>query len=138
MGMDLTPAQINEFLQKAYPAAFAEGIRCEDIGAGYAIARWPHDEETLRPGRYISGPVLFGLADVALWVAGFTATGIETMAVTSEMSMRFLRPARNGDLLAKASINNVSHRHIVGTIELWIDGQPDKLVAVAQGTYARP
>ena len=42
------------------------------------------------------------------------------------------------DLLAKASINNVSRRHIVGTIELWIDGQPDKLVAVAQGTYARP
>jgi uncharacterized protein (TIGR00369 family) len=78
------------------------------------------------------------LADTALWFAVFSVIGIESMAVTSEMSIRFLRPAQNGDLLAQATIDSVSAKRIVGTIKLWIDGSPDRLVAVAQGSYATP
>jgi len=133
-----TADEINAFLLEAFPAAAADGIRCVDVGEDWAMARWPYDESTLRPGGYISGPVMFSLADSALWFASFTAVGIEAMAVTSEMSIRFLRPARGGDLIARASIQSVGRRRLVGTIELWIGGVPDKLVAVAQGTYARP
>ena len=81
---------------------------------------------------------MFTLADSALWFASFTVLGIEAMAVTSEMSIRFLRPARNGDLVARARIQSVGQRRLAGTIELWIDGEPEKLVAIAQGTYSRP
>lgn len=133
-----TVDQVNAHFVDAYPAAALSGVRCESIEDRAATARWTFDETQLRPGRYISGPTMFGLADTALWFAVFSVIGIETMAVTSEMSIRFLRPAQHGDLLATATINSVSRRRIVGTIELWVDGEPDRLVAIAQGSYARP
>lgn len=136
--MNPTPDEINGFLQESFPAAAGDGIRCTAVGDNWAEARWPFDESTLRPGGYISGPVIFSLADSALWFATFTAIGVEAMAVTSEMSIRFLRPAISGDLLARAHIQSVGRRRVVGTIELWIDGDPERLVAVAQGAYARP
>ncbi|MCL1593823.1 MAG: PaaI family thioesterase [Actinomycetia bacterium] len=138
MNYNLSAEQINKAFVDAYPAAAASGVSCEDIGHHTATARWTFDEAQLRPGRYISGPTMFMLADTALWFAVFSAIGITSMAVTSEMSIRFLRPAQDGDLLAKARVDSVSGKRIVGTIKLWIDGNPDRLVAVAQGSYARP
>lgn len=130
--------EVNEFLAEAFPAAYADGVRCEEVEVGTAVARWHFDETQLRPGAYIPGPRIFALADTALWFAAFTIIGFEPMAVTSEMSIRFVRPARGNDLMARATINSTSARRLVGSIELWIDGSQEKLVAVAQGTYARP
>lgn len=134
----LTVDEVNAFLVEAFPAAARDGMRCVELGEGSATARWTFDETELRPGNYISGPRIFGLADSALWFATFTVIGLEAMAVTSEMSVRFLRPAQGGDLLARATINSASARRLVGTIHLWVDGEPERLVAVAQGSYARP
>lgn len=125
-------------MAEGFPSAYAEMMRCEEIGDLYAVARWTYNEAELRPGAYISGPRIFGLADIAFWMATFTVNGLEAMAVTSEMSIRFLRPAQNGDLLARADIESVSRKRIVANVKLWIDGRPDSLVAVAQGSYARP
>lgn len=134
----LDVATVNRVIAESFTAAHSDGFRCEELGEGWAIGRWFYQADQLRPGNYIPGPVMFGLADVSLWMAVFTAIGVEVMAVTSEMSIRFLRPAQGGDLMAKAVVNSVSSRRIVGTIELWVDGMPDRLVAVAQGTYVRP
>lgn len=138
MPIDLTPDQVNEFVAEVFPASYADGMRCVSIDEGAAEVRWPFDEAKLRPGAYIPGPVMFALADSALWYATFSVIGLEPMAVTSEMSIRFLRPGQGGDLLGRASINSVGTRRIVGTVEMWVEGKPDKLVAVAQGSYARP
>lgn len=138
MSFDLTPDAVNQMLATEFPSAYEHGHRCVELGDGVAVSRWSFDESKLRPGAYVPGPTLFGLADTALWFATFTVIGIEPMAVTSEMSIRFLRPAQNGDVLARATINSVSRRRIVGTIEMWVDGRPDRLVAVAQASYARP
>lgn len=135
---DISVHDVNDHLLDVYPAAAESGVRCDHIGKGSATARWAFDETQLRPGRYISGPTQFMLADTALWFAVFSAIGIESMAVTSEMSIRFLRPAQNGDLLAEATIDSISARRIVGTIKLWIEGDSERPVAVAQGSYARP
>lgn len=134
----LTAAAIDAYLGEAYPAAAASGISCEDVGDHSATARWRFDEAALRPGRYISGPTMFAVADTALWFAVFSVVGIQSMAVTSEMSIRFLRPAKDGDLLARAKVHSVGSRRVVGTVEIWVEGAPDRLVAVAQGSYARP
>lgn len=138
MSPDLTPDAVNELVAREFPASFAEGNRCVELGAGWALAQWSFDVAKLRPGAYVPGPTLFALADSALWYACFTVLGLEPMAVTSEMSIRFLRPAQGGDVLARATINSVSKRRLVGTIELWVDGAPGRLVAVAQGSYSPP
>jgi len=43
-----------------------------------------------------------------------------------------------GDVLAHADVRSASSRRIVGTIEVWVEGNRERLVAVAQGTYVRP
>lgn len=136
--MPPTTEEVNDFIADSFPSAYDETMRCEEVGEGYAVARWTYNEAELRPGKYISGPRIFGLADIAFWIATFTVNGLEAMAVTSEMSIRFLRPAQYGDLLARADIDSVTRRRIVATVKLWIDGSPDNLVAIAQGSYARP
>lgn len=133
-----SPEEVNAFLEETFPAAHADGMRCDEVEVGTALARWHFDETQLRPGAYIPGPRIFALADIALWFAAFTVIGFEPMAVTSDMSIRFLRPAQGSDLMARATINSTSARRLVGSIEMWTDGSPEKLVAVAQGTYARP
>lgn len=134
----LTVADVNDFVAETFPSSHAAGTRCEEIGDGFAVARIPYDPDRLRPGGYISGPTMFAAADSALWYAVFSEIGLVAMAVTSEMSIRFLRPAIGGDLLARATVDSTSRRRIVGTVRLWVDGAPDRPVAMAQGSYAIP
>ena len=63
--------------------------------------------------------------------------GIEPMTLTSELSIRFLRPARGRELRARADLHQVGRRSIVGSVVAWTDDVA-KPVAVAQGTYVRP
>jgi uncharacterized protein (TIGR00369 family) len=115
------------------------GNVCADVGADFALACSDIVDENLRPGGFISGPRQFGLADAALWYLVFGATGrIEPMAMTSELSIRYLRPARGSKLWARATLEQAGRRNVVGTVHLWCDDRPDKITATAQGTYALP
>ena len=96
------------------------------------------DERSRRPGDIISGPTIFGLCDAVLWYALFGAVGLEPMALTSELSIRYLRPARGDTVFARAELHHVGKRSVIGSIRCWVDEAEDKTVAVAQGTYIRP
>ena len=130
-----TPAAVNEFFAREFPSAHAAHYRCVEIGAGFAVARWPYDATQLRPGSLISGPTQFALADLAFWFATFTAVGLAPMAVTSELYISFLRPARGGDLLARAELLRAGKSKISGVVRLWIDGEPDRPVSHVTGSY---
>ena len=59
------------------------------------------------------------------------------MAVTWELKINFLRPATGGDLIADATLHRfgrLSH----ASVALYVDGEPDALVAHASCTYAVP
>ena len=134
--MALTPEEIHRFLADEFPAA--EGVECLEVGNRHAVVRWTHVSSGLRPGRLISGPTQFSLADTALYFAVFGAIGIEPMAVTVDLSIRFLRPATGGDLVARADLLHIGGTRIYGEVDLWVEGNADALVAHATGTYARP
>jgi uncharacterized protein (TIGR00369 family) len=110
---------------------------CEAVGDGWAVCVIEPGENSLRPGGIISGPTVFGACDAALYYACFTRIGIEPMVLTSELSIRYLRPARGTVLRARAELHHVGRRSIIGTVVAWTDSI-DKPVAVAQGTYVRP
>jgi uncharacterized protein (TIGR00369 family) len=135
MDAAVTADEINEYMTGGFPGT---GNRCVEVGARYAVARYDVDQKMLRPGGYISGPTQFSLADAVLWYALFGAVGIEPMAVTSELSIRYLRPAIGEVLFARADLNIVGKRSVIGTIEVWVDDRRDRITAVAQGTYIRP
>lgn len=134
--MDLTPDHINALLGEQVPDAVH---RCTELAATHAVARLTVSAGDLRPGHLISGPTQFRLADAVLWFMVFGAIDrIEPMAVTSELSMRFLRPAQGGVLWARADLDACGRRNVVGTVRLWVDDRPDRPVSVGQGTYVRP
>ncbi|MDP3985018.1 MAG: PaaI family thioesterase [Acidimicrobiia bacterium] len=134
----MTPNEVDALVKEGFPDAYRSGLRCEEMGEGWAIARWLYDSSALRPGDYISGPTLFAAADVALWFATFTLLGPAPMAVTSDLSITFLRPAVGNDVLARAEILRQGRSRIYGEVRLWVDGQPHQLVAHATGSYAPP
>jgi uncharacterized protein (TIGR00369 family) len=130
----VTADAINEFLEREFSTS---GNRCEAVGERWAIACFDSSAVGLRPGGIISGPTVFGVCDAALYYACFTAIGIEPMALTSELSIRFLRPARGDIVRARADLHHVGRRSIIGTVVAWTDDLA-KPVATAQGTYVRP
>jgi uncharacterized protein (TIGR00369 family) len=131
-----TPDSINEMVLQEFSGS---GNVCTEIGRNFAVARRIVAPEELRPGGYISGPTQFSLADAALWYLVFAAIGrVEPMALTSELSIRFLRPAMGDTLWARATLDACGRRNVVGTIHIWVDDREDKPTAVAQGTYVLP
>jgi acyl-coenzyme A thioesterase PaaI-like protein len=131
-----TAAAVNEMIEQLFPGSTNT---CDSIGADFAIARREISDAELRPGAFVSGPSQFGLADAALWYLVFGATGrIEPMALTSELSIRFLRPAQGKVLWARATLEVAGRRNVVGTVRVWCDDRSDKPTATAQGTYVLP
>lgn len=131
-----TADEVNTMIGELFPGT---GNACAEIGAGFAVAQRPIDDTMLRPGGFVSGPTQFGLADAALWYMVFAANGrIEPMAMTSELSIRFLRPAQGSTLWARATVESAGRRNVVGTVRVWCDDREHKPTSVAQGTYAMP
>ncbi len=127
---------VNEMIEQLFPGS---NNTCHSLGADFAVARRDISEAELRPGAFVSGPSQFGLADAALWYLVFGATGrIEPMALTSELSIRFLRPAQGKVLWAKATLDVAGRRNVVGTVRVWCDDREHKPTATAQGTYVLP
>ena len=60
------------------------------------------------------------------------------MAITSELSIRFLRPAQGERIWARARIDTATRRSVVGSIQVWMDDAEQRPTAVAQGTYVLP
>ncbi len=71
--MDIT-AQINQFLKDDFPQVRS---RVEKIDTRYSLIRHPVIEADLRPGGTVSGPTLFAIADLALYVAILGEIGIK-------------------------------------------------------------
>jgi uncharacterized protein (TIGR00369 family) len=138
----MTPAetpsvdQINEMVELHFPSS---GNRCAEVGRGIAVAWRAVQPSEIRPGGFVSGPTQFALADAALWYLVFAAIGrVEPMALTSELSIRFLRPAVGGELWSRATLEVAGRRNVVGSFRVWVDDREDKPTAVGQGTYALP
>lgn len=133
---ELTPDGVNRMLDEAFPGT---GNTCVELGPRAATARRDIEPAFLRPGGYVSGPTQFGLADAALWYLVFGAIGrVEPMALTSELSIRFLRPAQGATMWARASLESAGQRSIVGSVSVWCDDAADRPSSVAQGTYVLP
>jgi acyl-coenzyme A thioesterase PaaI-like protein len=132
----LTVDAVNSMVTEQFP-----GSRnyCVELGPDFAVAAYDVDDASLRPGGFVSGPTQFGLVDAAFWFVTFVALGrIEPMALTSELSIRFLRPAVGTRIICRATLEAASRRSVVGTAHVWAEERPDKITATAQGTYAIP
>ncbi|KAL1508023.1 hypothetical protein AB1Y20_007620 [Prymnesium parvum] len=118
------------------------GCVCHEISRRHALVSRLPTPADIRPGGYVCGPFQFALADVGMWFACFGAYDrIEPMALTSELSIRFVRPAVVPDertkLWARVDVQSVGQRKMVSSATIWVDAA-DRPTAIAQGTYVMP
>ena len=79
-----------------------------------------------------------GIADVALYVAILGRIGIVPLAVTTSLTINFLRkPTAKSLIIAECKLLKVGRSLVVGEVSLYSDGS-DELVAHVVGTYSVP
>ncbi|KAJ56731.1 thioesterase [Actibacterium mucosum KCTC 23349] len=129
-------AALNRFLKTDFPQAAHFVV--EDASAMSARIRLPVSQDDLRPGGTVSGPTMFGLADVAIYVAVLAMIGPVALAVTTNASIDFMRKPQAGrDLIAEARLLKLGRVLAVGDVLIRSDGS-DAPVARASLTYSIP
>ena len=134
----VTPDEVNAYLATLGDFSGAGRVTVERVEPEDVRVRWAYDESVLRPGDYIAGPTLFSIADLCGWTLVFATEGIVPMAVTWDLHITFLRPARGGDVIATAKQLKRGRKLIYGDVTMFMADQPDKPVAHATVTYALP
>jgi acyl-coenzyme A thioesterase PaaI-like protein len=78
------------------------------------------------------------LADVALYTAILGEIGLVALAVTSNLSINFLRkPAADKDIVGYCKLVKVGRTLVMGEVMIYSRGD-EKPVAQVMGTYALP
>lgn len=135
----ITIEEVVELTERELPWASWMGLAVEDVGAGQCRVRMPHKQQNLRPGGTVSGPAMMGLADYSLYVAVLSAIGRVELAVTSQLSINFLRKPRPGDIVADCRLIKLGRRLAYGEAFLYADGaEAETPLAHVTGTYAIP
>lgn len=133
----LTEAELTEFLHTTFPQV-KDDFAVERLTADGIILRLKVGERHLRPGNTVSGPAMFGLADVAFYFALMSRIGLKALAVTTNVSIDFLRkPAPGADLLGEARILKIGKQLAAGDVLIRSDGRED-VVARAGLTFSIP
>jgi uncharacterized protein (TIGR00369 family) len=129
---------LRAYLLDVFPEAWAKGHHTiEGVGPMSAKVRLRCQPDHLRPGGTIAGPAMFALCDLALYVAILNEIGPVKLAVTTNVSINFLRKPEPKDLLAEAKLMKLGRHLAVGEVGLYSEGRAD-LVAHAVGTYSIP
>jgi uncharacterized protein (TIGR00369 family) len=124
-------------IREGVPLIGAFGVTVAALGAGTATLVMPCREDFVRPGGTITGPALFGLADVALYAAVLSRIGRVELAVTTSMAINFLRRPALVPVIAEARLLKLGKRLAYGEVLLFSEGE-DEPVAHATGTYSIP
>jgi uncharacterized protein (TIGR00369 family) len=138
-GTVLDVAGIETYLHDVFPQMYGNSDEwiVEAVGPMTARLRLPVDDKHLRPGGTISGPTMFTLADLALYVAILAQIGPQGLAVTTNLSINFLRKPPLADLVADCRLLKLGARLAVGEVWITSGGEGDP-VAHATGTYSIP
>jgi acyl-coenzyme A thioesterase PaaI-like protein len=131
----LSKDQITDFLDAEFPQT-----KCivAEVGDKSATVKHKIGFDELRPGGTVSGPVLMAVADVALYVAILGEIGLVSHAVTTSLTINFLRkPSPDQDIIAKCHLLKIGKSLAVGDVALYSEGNTDPVAHVV-GTYSIP
>jgi uncharacterized protein (TIGR00369 family) len=135
----LSRGDMENFLRAEFPQVFnaESGLAIEEIWYGGVRLRQACREAFIRPGGTISGPTMMALADFAMYLAVLAAIGPVPLAVTTSLTINFLRRPAAADLVAEAELMKLGKRLAVGQVEIRSAGEAE-LVAHATSTYSIP
>lgn len=137
MALAMDKSALSTFLQTEF-AQVADDFTIEEVREMGILVRLKVDERHLRPGGTVSGPSMFALADVSIYLAVLAMVGPKGLAVTTNISMDFMRkPAAATDLLCDCRLLKLGKTLAVGDCLIRSEGM-ETPVARASMTYAIP
>ena len=137
MQLRMEAGALEAFLRKDF-GQVAEEFAVERADAAGVTLRLRVGEKHLRPGGTVSGPSIFALADVAMYLAILSRIGPVALAVTTNCAVDFMRkPAAGRDLLGEARVLKLGRSLAVGDVLVFSEGGAEP-VARASLTYSIP
>ncbi len=137
MDVVMDKAALTQFLREVFTQV-ADMFAVEDITPEGVRVRLLASEQHLRPGGTVSGPAMFGLADVGMYLAILSRIGPKALAVTTNCSIDFMRkPAAGVDLICDTRILKLGRVLAVGDVLIYSEGEAAP-VARASLTYSIP
>ena len=125
------------FMASHFPQV-AQDFGIEDVTDTGIRIRLHVTDRNLRPGGTVSGPSMFSLADVSIYLAVLSHIGPESLAVTTNCSIDFMRkPTAGADLIAEARLLKMGRVLAVGDVLIFSEGDT-RPVARAGLTYSIP
>jgi len=133
----LSVAALQDFLRAEF-AQVSDDFAVEALTPDGIEVRLRVGPQHLRPGGTVSGPSIFALADVAVYLALLARIGPVALAVTTGSSIDFLRkPPAGQDILARARLLKLGRVLAVGDVLVFPVGGGAP-VARASLTYSIP
>ena len=134
--MKMTIPDLQIFLNDVFPQVCDDFV-IEDLSKNEITVRLKVSEKHLRPGGTVSGPSMFGLADVCFYLVILSDVGPKALTVTTSCSIDFMRKPAPKDLIAKARLLKLGKSLAVGDVLLFSEGM-EMPVAHANVTYSIP
>jgi uncharacterized protein (TIGR00369 family) len=129
--------ELEQMARENVPFMGSLAMRVESVLPGEVTIRVPWRDEFIRPGGTTAGPVMMALADFAMYGVVLSLIGRVDLAVTTNLSINFLRRPPPGDVVARARILKLGQRLAVGEVHLHA-GEAEDLVAHVTSTYSIP
>lgn len=129
--------EFQALIDEQLPLVEMFGIVTERIERGSAVMRMRFNPALVRPGGTIAGPALMALADVTMYAVVLGLIGRVELAVTTNLTIHFLRKPPPGDVVAEGRILKLGKRLAVGEVLLRGEASDD-VVAHVTGTYSIP
>lgn len=137
MTLKMDAAALRSFLDTDF-GQVAGDFAVEEASEDGVVVRLRVAERHLRPGGTVSGPSMFALADVGLYLAILSRLGPVALAVTTNCAIDFMRkPEAGRDLIGQARLLKLGRVLAVGDVLIFSEGIPEP-VARAGLTYSIP
>lgn len=137
MKLKMSRDDLQAFLRDMF-AQVAGDFIVKQVEPGSITVGMTVGDQNLRPGGTVSGPAIFALADVSMYLGLLAVIGPKALAVTTNCSIDFMRkPAAGTDMYATARILKLGKVLAVGDVLLFSEGLAFP-VARASLTYSIP
>ena len=137
MKLQFSISELSSYLDEVFPQV-VNRYRIVDLQQGYARVIQNIAQENLRPGGTVSGPTIFSLVDIGMYILLLAHIGKEPLAVTTNCSIDFLRkPTMDEELFADCNLLKLGKTLVVGEV-LVKSSKKEALLARSSITYYRP
>lgn len=129
--------ELEQFIGREFPQ-LGDDFKIEALTEDGVEVRLRTRDKHLRPGGTVSGPSMFALADIGMYLAILARIGPVALAVTTNCSIDFMRkPAAAADMICHTRLLKLGRVLAVGDVLIYSEGQKAP-VARASLTYSIP